>query len=94
MATPECSVSPCVRAPPPPQIQCLAQGLALNSMLCMFPTLCLRNRRHFHQNLKMAVDDTLAAAQQGAEKAGEGSGPSKSKSWGLARPGFGPNGFY
>lgn len=46
VATPECSVSPCVRGlppPPTPQIQCLAPGLAVNSMLCMFPTPCLRS---------------------------------------------------
>lgn len=43
VATPECSVSPCVRALPSPQIQCLAQDLAVNSMLCMFPTPCLRS---------------------------------------------------
>lgn len=42
VATPECSVSPCVRAPPA-QIQCLAQDLTVNAMLCMFPTLCLRS---------------------------------------------------
>lgn len=33
------SMCPC----PHPQIQCLAQDLAVNSMLCMFPTPCLRS---------------------------------------------------
>lgn len=43
VATPECSVSVPPLPAPSPQIQCLAQGLALSSMLCVFPTLCLRS---------------------------------------------------
>lgn len=68
VATPECTAVP---SPPPPHVW----HRAWHSMLCLFPTLCLRSRRCFHQNLKMAVDPDCSPA--GAGEAGEGSGPSK-----------------
>lgn len=66
---------------------------AEQSRLCVLPPGTLEAEGAFFRTLKWLLKVSLAAAQQWLERQVEGSGSPKQESWGLARPGFGPNGF-